>query len=494
MTNRPRKASQSKRVSRRVNDAMVGSHVSRPARGSAPSRQPTHSTAKRNARARRGVVDTVIPDTISGESAAEHSRRVRKEHYTVAMQRTARLKGLAIGLIALAVIVAIAVAVGVVVYANSVSGKMSLSDTATRAALVTAKEQEPAYALLVGEFYETGKEYAGPEMIMLARLDQEEKKVTLISIPTDTQVPLNNGEYGKIAWAQLQGGDAALIKAVSTLADVPISHIVKVDDDGLVELVNSFGGITVEVSEEVDDPSAGSIYLAAGTQKLNGEGALTFCRATNFTTGKELQSENQAKVVVALAHNMLEQSGLGSYFTLDTVAGVIESDLDFFSAVSLIDSFRGIADENIYTGRVPGYTTTSKETQMEYFVVDDSTWESMRSAVKEGQSPAVVIPEPVEVDPASFFLTVRNGSGVTGGAQQMADTLIAGGYQVSETGNTDQFVYEETLVVYKDDAMRPAAEAVVNELQIGRVIASNGFYSFTTDVLVVVGKDWKPLN
>lgn len=497
MVRHSKKASQAKRVSRRVNEAMVGSHVSRADRNpkkSSASKQATYSTSRRNARARRGMVDTVVPDTISGESATEHSRRVRKEHYTVAMQRRARLRGLAFGLMALLAIAAIATAVGVFVYTSSVSGKMSLSDPTTRAALTPSTEEKPSYVLLVGEFYEAGKEYAGPEMIMLARLDQETKQVTLISIPHDTQIRLGDGEYGQIAWAQLQGGDTALIQEVSELVDVPISHIVKADNEGLVQLVNSFGGISVVVAEEVDDPAAGSIYLEAGEQILSGEAALTYCRATNFSTGKEMQSENQCKVVATLAKKMLEQGGFGTYFTLDKVADCIESDLDFFASSSLIDSFRGMTDENVFTGRVPGYSTTNTETNRGYFVVDGSSWEGMRAAIKEGLSPDVVEPEAVLVDPASFTITVRNGSGVTGGAQQVADTLTAGGYQVTETGNTDQFVYDETLIVYKVDEMKDAAEAATSHLGIGRVIPSNGFYSFETGILVVVGKDWKPLN
>ena len=56
------------------------------------------------------------------------------------------------------------------------------------------------------------------------------------------------------------------------------------------------------------------------------------------------------------------------------------------------------------------------------------------------------------------------------------------------------YVYDETLVVYNDDAFEAAAETVVASLGLGRTVPGAGFYTFDTDVLVVLGKDWKPTS
>ena len=63
---------------------------------------------------------------------------------------------------------------------------------------------------------------------------------------------------------------------------------------------------------------------------------------------------------------------------------------------------------------------------------------------------------------------------------------------MTETGNTDTYAYDETLVVYNDDAFEAAAETVVASLGLGLRCPGAGFYTFDTDVLVVLGKDWKP--
>ncbi|MEG0845389.1 MAG: LytR C-terminal domain-containing protein, partial [Raoultibacter sp.] len=91
-----------------------------------------------------------------------------------------------------------------------------------------------------------------------------------------------------------------------------------------------------------------------------------------------------------------------------------------------------------------------------------------------------------------FTITVRNGSDVTGLAAETAALLSGAGFQVSETGNAESPVYTETLVVYKDPAKADAANAVVAALGSGRATDLSTFYTFSTDVLVMIGKDYAP--
>ena len=88
---------------------------------------------------------------------------------------------------------------------------------------------------------------------------------------------------------------------------------------------------------------------------------------------------------------------------------------------------------------------------------------------------------------------MRNGAGITGAASQMADQLRASGFDVADVGNTDSPVYEETLVIYRDPTFEQAAQSVASALTSGRVINGGDYYTFDTDVLVVLGADWKPL-
>ena len=91
-------------------------------------------------------------------------------------------------------------------------------------------------------------------------------------------------------------------------------------------------------------------------------------------------------------------------------------------------------------------------------------------------------------------MAVRNGTDVTGSAAQLTKTLEAQGFKVVETGNVDDYtVYPETLVIYHDEALSPAADAVVKAMGAGRAINGGSYYTFEADVLVIIGTDYQPI-
>lgn len=499
MAYKPRKvsASHSNRTSRKLRDATIGTHVPSGTRRTANrvnGGTVQFSNPRKSTRAKRGVVDHVLPSTSTRESDSAYSKRVSSRGFADGIQRQARIRGIAIVVAVVLLVVCVAGGVGVAAYFGSVSDKMGLGDSNAKGALVSPAEGKAPYVLLVGEFSKPGQAYDGPDMLMLARIDSDNKQVSLVSIPANAQVSLSDGNVHRIAEAQLLGGDEYLVSTVAAYTGVSVSHLIKTDADGLGDLVDALGGLTIGVSQEVDDPNAGDLYIPAGEQTLDGDAVLTLCRALNFAEGDETRAENQQKVVLALAGKLLDTNAFSIVPTLDTIAGTVRTDYSASDAMGLIDSLRGIDLTQVHAVRMPGYQLTSSSTGQEYFIASDDEWAAMLAAIEAGEDPTPAESEGPTVDPASFTVTVRNGSGITGGAQQMSDALAEGGFNVTETGNADQYVYNETLVVYQDNNFKEAAESIVNHLGAGRAIASNGFYTFETDVLVVLGKDWQPLN
>ena len=117
----------------------------------------------------------------------------------------------------------------------------------------------------------------------------------------------------------------------------------------------------------------------------------------------------------------------------------------------------------------------------------------MMELVDAGQPPVVDEDAYAQVDRGSFKLEVRNGAGITGGAAQVGEILAADGFNVAGTGNADSSEFPETLVVYDGEEHKEQAEEVVRALGTGRAIVGAGYYEYETDVLVIIGRDWKPV-
>jgi len=94
------------------------------------------------------------------------------------------------------------------------------------------------------------------------------------------------------------------------------------------------------------------------------------------------------------------------------------------------------------------------------------------------------------VDPSKYTVIVKNGSGATGSADEAASKLKKAGYTISDTGNADQYVYTETLVIYKKAKNKAVAEAIASTLGTGRAVSASIYYSFSSDIEVIVGSDW----
>ncbi len=483
----------SKLTSHRMKSATVGTHVPRSSRHM-NGESVGFSSPRKQKRAARGVVDTILPTTASGESSSQYARRVSRREFTQEIQRKARVRRILAIAVCLLVVVCIAAAVGVATFFGSLDAKLALKDSDASSALVAPKADATAfYTVVAADLDAPGSANAvdGPDAVALVRVDEASRAVTVVSIPPTLQVSLKDGKTHPLREAQTQEGDAALVSAVADFAGVDVAHYVKIDAESIVRLVDALGGIEVNVAEEVDDPNAGDAYLQPGTQTLDGAKALTFLRASNFTDGLESQAANQRAFLTALSLRLLGDGSLGFLTTLDNVGGAFQTDLSATAALSIADALRGMDASTVYGALVPGYETTRDDVTT--YAASSDSWKSMMKLVEAGAEPVTEQATP-QVDPGSFTITVRNGAEITGGAAQMADTLKGFGFDVTETGNMDTYAYNETLVVYNDDAFEAAAETVVASLGIGRTVAGSGFYTFDTDVLVVLGKDWKPTS
>ena len=502
-----------KRTSDQVRSSMVGAHVPRTGgRGKHMNAdQVGFSSSRRAKRAARGTLDTFVPETSTRESAHAYARRTGRAEFTQAVQRKSRVKRVLTVAICVLIAAAVAVGVGLAVYFASVSAKLSLGDSNAKDALVApAAEQGSFYALLTAELgaAQGSVNEDGADAYILAHVDEEARSLALIWLPANLEVSYGDGEYGRLRDAAAVD-DATLIKAVSLFAGVDIAHFAETDVDGIGHLADRFGGVTIDLAEEVDDPCAGDVYIPAGQQTVGSAEMPTLLRATNYTDGVSGQARVQCQVLAAILEKLAGGEGpLADAALLDDVSGDVATDVDSQQALDFAQALSGIAASEVTLLQVPG-----GEVQRDGVVIfqaysedwsalmeslgggglDQSEGAQQNAAGEDGDGGDAGSSAGAAVDPGSFSITVRNGAGITGAAAQMSDQLTADGFNVTEVGNTDSPVYDETLVIYKDEAFEAAAQSVATALTEGRVINGGDYYTFETDVLVVLGSDWKPL-
>ena len=240
--------------------------------------RPQASAARSYSRAAYG-------DTGARQRAASFSRDSTQAEYARIRAKKKRRKIIG-GVIGALFAVLLVGGGAVLAYMGILNGKLSFGiDDETRGALVDKSLSEPFYMLLMGTDKSEDRDASGEfgdayrsDSMMLARIDPQQKKVTLVSIERDTLVDIDGYGINKINAAYALGGPSLAVKTVSEFAGVPISHYAEINFDGFKAVVDALGGVDVNVSIDIDDPEAGG-SLSAGEQTINGDQALILCRS-----------------------------------------------------------------------------------------------------------------------------------------------------------------------------------------------------------------------
>lgn len=379
--------------------------------------------------------------------------------------------------IAVVAVVVVAVGLGGFVFQSTVSGNMSLKDSSIQSALATPEnDTDPYYVLLAGSASDDGE----ASYLAVLRIDPQNNKMSVLNVPANIAA-----STGQLRDLPVSNDGGTLVSEVSKLVGVPIAHYVGLSDAGLASLVDAMGGIDVNVDKLVDDPRAGTIVIDPGQQTLNGEQVATYVRAYNYEKGRETRASIQFEVLQAIVSKAASMGGLDFMKAADSLSGGLQTDYSYDDLTALL----GLASSlgSVEYGTVPGSDVSHQGRT--FFSVSDANWSKVQEKFLNGDSPNVNYTTS-KADKKKLSIIVLNGSGITGNAQKAESKLTSAGYTVKETGNAEAFVYDETLVVYRNSSNQQDAQSIVDTLGVGRAVPAGVNYNLSTDIQIMVGKDW----
>jgi LCP family protein required for cell wall assembly len=126
------------------------------------------------------------------------------------------------------------------------------------------------------------------DSMLLVHIDTSSRRMSALSIPRDTRVPVGGGRYGKINAAHARGGPALAARAVSDLVGLPVDYTLSTNFNGFSRLVDLVGGIDLNVEQAMDyEDHWGhlAIHLQPGQQHLDGEKAIQYVRYRKSSEG-----------------------------------------------------------------------------------------------------------------------------------------------------------------------------------------------------------------
>lgn len=151
------------------------------------------------------------------------------------------------------------------------------------------------------------------DSIIVASINKKTKEVKLASIYRDTYVSIEGHGYTKINHAYSYGGPELAISTINTNFDLDISEFVTVNFSAVTNVVDSLGGITLDIqADELKYVNSyardvakinGTKYeklTKPGKQTVNGSTATGYCRVRYTSGGDFRRAERQRTVMEAI--------------------------------------------------------------------------------------------------------------------------------------------------------------------------------------------------
>jgi len=213
--------------------------------------------------------------------------------------------------------------------------------------------------LLIGADQRPEQKKFSTDSIILASVDPETKRTSLLSIPRDTRVALSGHGHVKINEIVAFKDLSTLQSTVEELTGEEIAGYVQTNFRGFKEIIDTLGGIEVNVEKdmyyETGDEEDGYINLRKGEQRLDGSKALQYARFRHDALADISRTARQQVVLKAVAKEMFRLSTIPKLpFLVPQVMDAVNTNLSSKDIFTLAKVAVGFNSSNVISQTLPG--------------------------------------------------------------------------------------------------------------------------------------------
>jgi LCP family protein required for cell wall assembly len=359
--------------------------------------------------------------------------------------------------------------------------------------------------LLLGSDRREGQTYWRTDSIILVAVDTRGHTAGLLSIPRDLWVYIPGRGNERINTAELWGemgkypggGPALIKKTVEYNLGLPVHYYARVDFQGFVKIIDTLGGVTVDVdcslSDRFPDPDSSTGFydldLSPGICRLDGKAALYYSRSRLSTSDYD-RSRRQQKVIKGIWDQALRLDILPKIPELwQTLGDTFQTDLSLEQALTLAYLGTQMEPQNIHGHFIDGTMVTGWTTSQGARVLLPNH-EKIRQVVAQ-----FLAPPPLDLVWAEGArVEIQNGTDLADWTELVAARLRWQGVQVVSVGPADRFDYQASLIIdYTDKPYTSALLATLLYLPPERIQRQLDFSS-PVDIRIILGRDFQPCH
>ena len=313
----------------------------------------------------------------------------------------------------------------------------------------------------------SGYEHDGSNLtdsIMVVSLDQDAGDVAIVSLPRDLYAGYTctaTSKINEVYWCNNQYGDneaagaEALQAKIKEILGIDTQYWVHMNWGALVNIVDSIGGVTIKLDEDIDDEwYTGAVYQAGVEYTISGLDALALSRARHGTEyGDFSRAASQQKILIGIKNKVVEKglglsealsiiNAVGDNLTMNFEMSELKTGMHLLESFDL-DSIRQIPLWDDSTN----YMTFGNRDGISYVIptAGFGVYGPLQAYVSQQLKS-----NPAERE--GSVIIVYNGTGEAGIAAQEQEILAEKGFPVKEVANAPEGEYKYTQDVEIYDA------------------------------------------
>jgi polyisoprenyl-teichoic acid--peptidoglycan teichoic acid transferase len=310
------------------------------------------------------------------------------------------------------------------------------------------------------------------ERLVLLHHDTLSGAVTLIYIPGNTLVELDEGEPEPLGQLFRRMPNPAFIKLVQEISGLPVHHYIELNYEGIMVMADHLG----EIPTGVLPVGFAESLLPPDKEALNGFELYRYFLTADYGEPPWEHLNRQRSALLQLWNKLERRKPWHWPRLVNLMEPYVETDLSWRELGELRLLFQEYTFVSMKSAVLPG-----KEEIRDgclFWVSDPEAVADMIRMVNEGYL----------VMPAEVRVNVLNGSGISGLAAEISAILTKEGFIVVSTGNADHFDYEDTQVIaLGEETHRARAVALYVP---GAVMMHQHDPEARVDVVVIVGRNY----
>jgi LCP family protein required for cell wall assembly len=347
-----------------------------------------------------------------------------------------------------------------------------------------------------------------------------------VTIPGYGENRINTAHYLGDKNGYPGGGPALAMKTVQYNLGVPVHFYVRVDFDGFRRIVDTLGGIDIDVAQTINDPKYPDenygydpFYIEAGLQHMDGETALKYAR-TRATSGADFaRARRQQQVLFAIREKALAIDVVPKIPELwNTMAGTAQTDLQLVDILELAKLADEVTSDDIqsavidHTMTVDYVASTGAQVLLPVREKMRPVVDGMFSSPEPAGPPPTPTPDPAVVAQAQAEaeaeaqhraevaaalqsegakIVVQNGTPRDSLAATTAEYLRDQGFTIVQFGPADRADYPRTVIVdYTDKTYALTLLADIFNVADENIRRSPNLKS-DVDIRVIIGADFE---